>query len=153
MFRLRRLIDGKREFHCMEHFSMSLPVNAFSSFGNNTYTEDNARWQSTLSFQQNQLTYMRDTISDKRMQGMITEHASSHLYHQLNLQLAVVVALLVKLKEQEGLIIYSAQTHQQDIYNMELRIKQESLRDEILYFEQEYLQLKQDFRQFLNHPY
>jgi hypothetical protein len=141
------------EFYCMEHFSMSAPANAFSSVGDDTYTEDNARWQSTLSFQQNQLTYMRDTLSDKRMQGMVTEHASSNLYYQLNLQLAVVVALLAKLKEQEGVIIHSVQNHKQDIHNMEQRIKQESLRDEILYFEQQYLQLKQDFRQFLNNPY
>lgn len=132
----------------MDHILTSVPFNDFSSHGNNIYTEDDARWLSTLSFQQNQLIYMRDILSDKQVQGIVTEHPSSDLYHHLNLQLAVVTALLIKLKEREDIMMRSAQNHQQDIYNMDLRIKQERLYDEILNFEQQYLRLKQAFRQF-----
>jgi hypothetical protein len=131
----------------------SVLITTFSSIGNDAKSDDNARWQSTLAFQQNQLTYMRDTLSEKRVQGMVTEHASSDLYHQLNLQLAVVIALQVKLKDQQDSIIHSLQNHEQDIHHIDLRIKQERLRDEILYFEQQYLQIKQVFRQFVKNPY
>jgi hypothetical protein len=131
----------------------SVPFYLFSTANNDAGSEDNARWHSTLSFQQNQLIYMRDALSEKRLQGIVTEYASSDLYRQLNLQLAVVVSLLVKLKEQEGMPHHSLQNHHPEIHNMELRIKQEGLRDEILYFEQQYLQLKQQFRQFVNNPF
>ena len=93
---------------------------------------------------------MRDDLSDQRVKGLISENHSSDVYQQLNLQLAVVIALQVKLREQEDLIIHPSGTPQQDILNMDVRINQERLRDEILYFEQQYLQLKQQYRQLVN---
>jgi hypothetical protein len=127
-----------------------VPENMFSSTSYNAYEEDNVRWQSTLAFQQNQLTYMRDELSNQLLKHLIVANIGSELLQQLNLKLAVVIALQVKLKSQEGLIIETPETPQQDVLNIEVRIKQEHLRDEILYFEQQYIQLKQQYRQLVN---
>jgi hypothetical protein len=115
------------------------------------YREENNKWQQTLDIQRQELPVMREALSEriKNKPGENNIDNARNLKSQLEVQVEVIDQILVKIQSQQERLISLREEIPGHTPSMKTFYDQEELRDELLRFEKNYLDLKQKFHSYL----
>ena len=115
------------------------------------YREENDKWQQTLNIQRMELPAMREVLSEfirNKPEDKTIENAR-HLNIQLEAQTEVIDQISGKIKLQQTRLGTLQNETPEQTKSLTAFYDQEELRDELLRFEKNYLDLKQQFNSYL----
>ena len=115
------------------------------------YREENDKWQQTLNIQRYELPAMREVLSElmRNKSGENIIENVRYLNLQLEIQAGVIDEILVKIQLQQIRLGTLQNETPEQTKSLTAFYDQEELRDELIRFEKDYLNLKQQFHHYL----
>jgi hypothetical protein len=115
------------------------------------YREENDKWQEMLNMQRQELPSMREVLTDliRNKPGETTIESARNLNMQLEKQGGVFDEILEKIQLQQNRLKTLQNETLEQKKSSTAFYDQEELRDELLRFEKNYLDLKQQFHNYL----
>ena len=115
------------------------------------YREENDKWQQTLNIQRHELPAMREVLLElmRNKSGENIIENVRYLNLQLEVQAGVINEILVKIQLQQIRLGTLQNETPEQTKSLTAFYDQEELRDELIRFEKDYLNLKQQFHSYL----
>ncbi len=115
------------------------------------YREENDKWQQTLNIQRHELPAMREVLLElmRNKSGENIIENVRYLNLQLEVQAGVINEILVKIQLQQIQLGTLQNETPEQTKSLTAFYDQEELRDELIRFEKDYLNLKQQFHSYL----
>jgi len=115
------------------------------------YREENDKWQQTLNIQRMELPAMREVLSEliRNKPGEKSLENARYLNIQLEVQTEVIDQISGKIQMQQTRLGSLQNEIPEQTKSLHAFYDQEELRDELLRFEKNYLDLKQQFHSYL----
>jgi hypothetical protein len=115
------------------------------------YREENDKWQQTLNIQRHELPAMREVLLElmRNKSGENIIENVRYLNLQLEVQAGVINEILVKIQLQQIRLGTLQNETPEQTKSLTAFYDQEALRDELIRFEKDYLNLKQQFHSYL----